>query len=83
MISPDLLELVRCPKNGGVLSPADDDLLARINAEITKKQVHSASGDLVERPLEGGLVRDDGALLYPISDGIPVLLEGHAIPLDG
>ena len=36
----------------------------------------------VETSLSGGLVRDDGTLLYPIVDEIPVMLVDEAIPLD-
>jgi uncharacterized protein YbaR (Trm112 family) len=39
-------------------------------------------GEPVEAPLAGGLVREDNTLLYPIVDGIPVLLIDEAIPLE-
>ena len=39
--------------------------------------VLAASLDLTE-----ALVTDDGKTLYPINDGIPVLLEGEAVALD-
>ena len=41
-----------------------------------------ALGSIVESRWQGGLIREDGTLLYPITDGIPVLLIDGAIPLD-
>jgi uncharacterized protein YbaR (Trm112 family) len=35
----------------------------------------------VEKQLDGGLVREDGAYLYPIEDDIPIMLIDEAIPL--
>jgi uncharacterized protein YbaR (Trm112 family) len=37
----------------------------------------------VQLPLDGGLVRDDGRILYPVRDDIPVMLLDEAIDLDG
>ena len=31
--------------------------------------------------IESGLVREDGAYLYPVREGIPVMLIGEAIAL--
>ena len=39
------------------------------------------AGHLVEEPISAGLVRADGELLYPVGDGIPVLLLDEALPL--
>ena len=38
-------------------------------------------GAAVERTLEAGLVREDGLIVYPIRDGIPVLLIDEGIRL--
>jgi uncharacterized protein YbaR (Trm112 family) len=35
----------------------------------------------VETPLESGLVPEEGNVIYPVRDGIPVLLTQEAIPL--
>jgi len=32
--------------------------------------------------LKEALVTDDGKILYPVNDGIPVLLEGESVTLD-
>ena len=37
----------------------------------------------VASKIDEGLVREDGLLLYPIRDDIPIMLIDEAIPLDG
>jgi uncharacterized protein YbaR (Trm112 family) len=36
----------------------------------------------LSQPLDEALVTDDQKLAYPVSNGIPVLLEGESISLD-
>lgn len=81
-IDPGLLEIVACPDTHQALAVADDALVERVNAAIAGGRVTNVGGEAVTEPLEGGLVRDDGRIVYPIRDGIPVLLvdEGLAVP---
>ncbi|HEY5704915.1 MAG TPA: hypothetical protein VIS96_05010 [Terrimicrobiaceae bacterium] len=39
------------------------------------------NGIVVRAPLLAGLVREDGKVIYPISDGIPLLVPEEGIPL--
>ena len=57
-------------------------LLAQVNAAIEKGGFQNVGGADVTQTLEAGLVREDGTIVYPVRDGIPVLLveEGLAIP---
>jgi uncharacterized protein YbaR (Trm112 family) len=82
MIDPRLLKILVCPENRTPLEVADGDLLDRLNRAITTGTVKNRLGRKLERPLEAGLVREDGKLLYPVVDEIPVLLVDEAIPLD-
>lgn len=82
MIDPQLLEILVCPENHSALAMADAALLARLNQAIAKGSVKNRGGQSVSDPLEGGLVRADGMLLYPIVDDIPIMLADEAIPLD-
>jgi uncharacterized protein len=75
MLSPELLEIVRCPETMQRLSMAPPELLDRLNAA----PLSNRSGNPAALPLEGGLVREDGTVLYPIVHGIPVLLVDEAI----
>ena len=51
------------------------------NEQIEKGEIKNRGGKTVENPLDGGLIRKDGAFLYPIDDGIPIMLIDEAIPL--
>ena len=69
-ISNELLALLRCPSTGQPLSIASKELLASIN----RKRAN-------EPPLNAGLLREDGVVVYPIIDNLPVLLADAAISI--
>lgn len=72
-----LLALLRCPETLQPLRPATAEELAVVNRE----EVVSRSGKPVRPMVEAGLVREDGAILYPYREGIPTLLAGEGIAL--
>lgn len=82
MISPDLLDLLVCPENRTPLALADAGLVSRLNAAIGRKQLQNRAGQKLETPLDGGLLRADGQVVYPILDRIPVLLVDEGILLE-
>jgi len=82
MIDDELLRIVVCPRDRQPLVRADDALVASINQAIGRRQIKNAGGERLEKPLDGGLVREDRTLLYPVVGGIPVLLADEAIALD-
>ncbi len=83
MIDKELLDLLVCPENHTPLSLADAALVARLNQQIAAGTVRNRVGQVVHQPIEGGLVRQDGTVLYPIRDGIPILLIDEALVLTG
>ena len=75
--SEQLLKLLRCPETLQALRVAPAELIARVNRE----GLPARNGMPLIEPLARGLVREDGAVLYRIDDGIPVLLIDLGIPL--
>jgi len=57
-------------------------LIEQLNQSIEKREIYNRINQLVEKTLDGGLIREDGKYLYPIIEEIPILLIDEAIPID-
>jgi len=79
VIDKDLLSILACPETHQPLAEAGADLLARLNERVASGSVKTRGGGAVKDAIEGGLVRQDGKIVYPIRDGIPVLLIDEGI----
>lgn len=82
-LDSELLDILVCPETRRPVRRADEDVLARVNRAIAEGTLVNRGGNRVKAPLHGGLVRDDGRVLYPVRDDIPVMLLDEAIDLDG
>jgi uncharacterized protein YbaR (Trm112 family) len=82
MVTDELIDILRCPESRQRLSRANQETVDRLNASIAARQARNRGGDTLEQPLEAALIREDGKLLYPIVDDIPIMLVDEAIPLD-
>ena len=82
MIDKELLEILACPETHQPLAEADAALIKKLNTAIGGGGFKNRGGADVAEVLEAGLVRKDGTIVYPIRDGIPVLLvdEGLGVP---
>jgi uncharacterized protein YbaR (Trm112 family) len=80
-VSPELLEILVCPESKQPVSPAGDDVLAKLNAEIEAGRLRNRGGEAVAKAISEGLIREDGKILYPVEDGIPVMLIEESIEL--
>ncbi len=81
MIDKELLDILACPETKEPVHLADAGLIDGLNALIEQGQVSNRRGEKLEKKLDGGLVREDGAFLYPVEDGIPIMLIDEAIPI--
>ncbi len=82
MVDTFLLNLLRCPETMQQLHLAPGSQIDKINQAIQSGTCKNRSGQRVLTPIETGLVRDDGRVLYPVRNEIPVMLVDESIPLD-
>jgi uncharacterized protein YbaR (Trm112 family) len=78
-VDPELLEILVCPETRQPVALAPDTLLASLNEKIRAGQLRNRGGSSVSSPLEEGLLREDGRILYPVDDSIPVMLIEESI----
>jgi len=73
------LHLLRCPATAQKLSLADAADVAAFNAAILRRSLRNCSGTLVQQPMDAALVTADGALFYPVVDGVAILMLDQAL----
>jgi uncharacterized protein YbaR (Trm112 family) len=81
LIDPGLLQILCCPETHQPIAEADAALLSEVNERIERSALKNRAGQILSEKLEGGLLRQDRQVLYPIRNRIPVLLIDEAIPL--
>ena len=81
MVDKELLELIVCPQTHQALREATSAELARVNERIARGELSNQGGTKLLVPLEEALVRADGRVLYPVLDGIPMLIAEEAVAL--
>jgi uncharacterized protein YbaR (Trm112 family) len=82
-IDKDLLAILCCPDTKQDVSLADTALIAKLNEAVSRGQLKNKANKPVAEPLDGGLIRGDRKILYPIREDIPVMLIEEGIPLEG
>lgn len=82
MVDPELLKILVCPENKTPINSVGDDIIAKVNAAIAGGTLKNRAGEAVEEKIDGGLLREDNAYLYPIRDDIPIMLIDEGIPFD-
>jgi uncharacterized protein YbaR (Trm112 family) len=77
-----LLEILHCPVTHKRLGMAKPAILLAVNTAIGTGQLRNRDGEALTEPLSEALLTDDGKVLYPVADGIPVLLEGASVNME-
>ena len=64
------------------LNLARPKLLEKINIAINTGKLTNRNGNILSKSIKEALVTDDEKIIYPMRDGIPVLLEEESIELN-
>ena len=74
-----LLEILCCPVSKTPLTVLGRQKLEKLNSAIAAGEALYVGGDKVAEPLQEGLITEDGKVIYPVQDDIPILLEEKGI----
>ena len=80
-ISKDLLEILCCPRTKVPVQMLAEERLGELNERIQSGGVKYHDGTDVDKPLDEGLITEDGETTYRIDDSIPVMLIDQGIPM--
>jgi len=78
----ELLGILCCPESHQALQLADAALIEQLNQRIARHEIRNRAGHPIQAMIDSGLIRADGRWLYPVRNGIPVMLVDEALPLD-
>lgn len=79
MLDSRLLDILRCPDTRQSLVLASAQQLSELNQKIAHGLLRNQAGRTLSMPLEAALVCQDGSRIYPVVDGIPVMLLDESI----
>ncbi len=82
-IDKDLLAILCCPESKQDVCLVTSAELAALNEKVAEGNVKNIAGATVIEKLDGGLLRADKKILYPIREDIPVMLIEEGIPMEG
>jgi len=74
-----LLEILCCPVSKVALNRLEHSRLEKLNRAITAGEVQTVHGEKVSTVLKEALITEDGRVIYPVADDIPLLLEEKGI----
>ena len=78
-VNGKLLEILCCPVSKTPLAMLGRQKLDKLNDAIKSGEALFVDGEKVKDPLQEALITEDGKVVYPVQDDIPVLLEEKGI----
>ena len=76
-----LLEIMCCPETHQRLAKAGTELVDDLNKRIQAGTLVDRVDEKVAELIDGCLIREDGKILFPIRQDIPVMLIDQGIPI--
>ena len=80
MVDIHLLEILCCPESKQGVAIIEQSVVDKINAEIVAGGLKNRGEEEVKEKIDTGLLREDKQYVYPVRDGIPVMIVEEAIP---
>ena len=78
-VNGKLLEILCCPVSKTPLTVLGRQKLDKLNDAIKSGEALFVDGEKVTDPLQEALITEDGKVIYPVQDDIPVLLVEKGI----
>jgi uncharacterized protein YbaR (Trm112 family) len=78
-IDGKLLEILCCPVSKTPLTRLEGSRLKKLNQAIADGGVHYVGGEPLTESLSEALITEDSKVIYPVVDGIPILLSEKGI----
>jgi len=83
MIEKELLDILACPETKKSLQLAEQEVIDKLNQSIKERTLRNRSQEVITDEIDGGLYREgDRQFVYPIRNGIPILLIDELISTD-
>ncbi len=79
IIGQDLLAILCCPETKQDLRLLEPAVVEKLNQRIKKGELKTKGGQPVGERIDGGLLRHDETVVYPIRDQIPIMLIEEGI----
>ena len=81
MINAKLLSQLCCPESRQTLRLATESEVDALNKKIGSGSLKNKSGRVLDKRIDGALIRDDGEQAYLIVDKLPILLADEAVTI--
>lgn len=79
MLTSPLVSPLVCPQAHEPLQVASPEQVVQVNQGIEAGTLTTPSGAVVRDPIESGWINSAGTRLYPVRDGLPILLVSESI----